>query len=538
MEEPLLMHRLRSTLSHGLLHRLLALSCALLAGGCTTLAPVQPTLVAVAPAAAPMPEPAPAPEPLAAQPAAAVAEPAPTPNPSPRGRLDPGQDAERLDLWERVRDNYSIPALDGDLVRKWEQFYANQPDYVQRMAERGSRYLFHIVEEVHKEGLPIELALLPFIESAFNPQAMSHAKASGMWQFMPATGKDFDLRQNLFRDDRRNVLSSTRAALAYLKRLHNLFDDWHLALAAYNWGQGNVMRELARNRRAGKALDYASLNMPDETRNYVPKFQAIKNIVASPAAFALSLPPLENHPYFLSVPIARDIDVALVAELAGVTVDEFHQLNPQLNKPVILAAATPQVLLTYDAANRFVSGLAQVKRPLSSWTAWVAPRNLKPAEAAKAVGMSEASLREINQIPDRMIVKVGSTLVVPRTAGSPDSVAEHIADGGQLNLAREGRPLRRVHFKVGHKGDSVAAVARRHRVTPAQIAAWNNLGGKDRLKPGQTLVLMLAEPATRRAATSAARPVKAKSTAQPAKRTAARTAVRPKARTPTRVAQR
>ena len=528
------MHRLRSTLSHGLLHRLLALSCALLAGGCTTVAPVQPPLVAVVPAAAPEP----VPEPLAAQPATTVAEPIPIPPSSPRGRLDPGQDAERLDLWERVRDNYSIPDFDGDLVRKWEQFYANQPDYVQRMAERGGRYLFHIVEEVQKEGLPIELALLPFIESAFNPQALSRAKASGMWQFMPGTGKDYDLRQNLFRDDRRNVLSSTRAALAYLKRLHKLFDDWHLALAAYNWGQGNVMRELDRNRRAGKALDYASLNMPAETRNYVPKFQAMKNIVARPAAFALSLPPLENHPYFLTVPIERDIDVALVAELAGVTVDEFHQLNPQLNKPVILAAATPQVLLTYDAANRFVSGLAQVKRPLSSWTAWVAPRNLKPAEAAQAVGMSEASLREINQIPDRMIVKVGSTLVVPRTAASPDSVAEHIADGGQLNLAQESRPLRRVHFKAGHRGDTVAAVARRYRVTPAQIAAWNNLAGKDRLKPGQTLVLMLAEPAGRRVATAASGHVKAKPAAQPAVRAAARAVVRPKTRTATRVAQR
>jgi membrane-bound lytic murein transglycosylase D len=319
-----------------------------------------------------------------------VPEPEPAPPPGPRGRLDPGQDAERLDLWERVRANYSMPAIEGDLVRKWEQYYAGQPEYVQRMAERGGRYLFHIVEEVQKREMPIELALLPFIESAFNPQAMSRAKASGMWQFMPGTGKDFDLRQNLFRDDRRDVLASTRAALDYLGRLHKMFDDWHLALAAYNWGQGNVLRELARNRRAGLPLDYASLKMPAETRNYVPKFQAMKNIVARPEAFALSLPALQNHPYFLSVPIERDIDVALAAELAGLSLEEFQQLNPQLNKPVILAAATPQVLLTYDAANRFVRELDLLRRPLSSWTAWVAPRTLKPAEAAKAVGMSEA----------------------------------------------------------------------------------------------------------------------------------------------------
>ena len=467
------MHRPRNTATSGRTPWLWAglLLGALATTGCSTLQPVETAPVAVVaapqvPEPAPLPEPAP-PTPIA--PAVTAAELEPTAPAGPRGRLDPGQDAERLDLWERVRDNYSMPAIEGDLVRKWEQFYAGQPEYVQRMAERGGRYLFHIVEEVQKREMPVELALLPFIESAFNPQAMSRAKASGMWQFMPGTGKDFDLRQNLFRDDRRDVLASTRAALDYLGRLHKMFDDWHLALAAYNWGQGNVLRELARNRRAGKPLDYASLAMPAETRNYVPKFQAMKNIVAQPGVFALSLPPLQNHPYFLSVPIDRDIDVALAAELAGLSLDEFQQLNPQLNKPVILAAATPQVLLTYDAANRFVRELAHVKRPLSSWTAWVAPRTLKAADAAKAVGMSEARLREINQIPARMLVRLGSTLLVPRTASSPDSVAEHIADGGQLSLAQESRPPRRVSLKAGRKGARVTAVVAAAAAAPAKL---------------------------------------------------------------------
>ena len=194
------------------------LLCALAAGGCSTLAPVPPPPVAVVQAAAPEPEPDLTPPALSAP-----EVPEASPPPGPRSRLDPGQDGERLDLWERIRGNYSMAPLEGDRVRKWEQYYASQPDYVQRMAERGSRYLFHIVEEVQKLDLPIELALLPFIESAFNPQAMSRAKASGMWQFMPGTGKDYDLRQNLFRDDRRDVLASTRAALAYLKRLHTMF---------------------------------------------------------------------------------------------------------------------------------------------------------------------------------------------------------------------------------------------------------------------------------------------------------------------------
>ena len=298
-------------------------------------------------------EPAPA---LVTPPAAAASTPTEPPapdSPAPaRSRLDPDQDAYRGSLWARVRGGLSMADLEGDRVSKWEQFYARQPEYVQRMVGRGGRYLYHIVEEVERRQMPAELALLPFIESAFNPQAQSHARASGMWQFMPATGKDFDLRQNLFRDDRRDVLASTRAALDYLQRLHGMFDDWHLALAAYNWGQGNVTRAIASNRRAGKATDYGSLKMPEETRDYVPKLQAIKNIVLAPERLGLSLPSLDNHPYFLSVPIERDMDVALAARLAGMPLDDFQALNPQMNKPVILAAGVQQVLLPYDNANQ------------------------------------------------------------------------------------------------------------------------------------------------------------------------------------------
>jgi membrane-bound lytic murein transglycosylase D len=215
--------------------------------------------------------------------------PAPTPpavDPlRPDVRLDLDDRAAQLDLWSRLRAGFAMPELDTALVRDRERWYATRPDYVQRMTERGSRYLFHIVEEVEKRGMPTELALLPFIESAFNPQAMSSAKASGMWQFMPATGRNFELRQNVFRDDRRDVLASTRAALDYLGKLHGMFGDWQLALAAYNWGEGNVQRAIARNRRAGLPTNSARLRMPDETRLYLPKLQAVKNSSA-PQVFA------------------------------------------------------------------------------------------------------------------------------------------------------------------------------------------------------------------------------------------------------------
>ena len=418
----------------------------------------------------------------------------------PRGRFDPDQDAERSSLWDRIRNRWAMANLDGDRVPKWEQFYARQPDYVQRMVARGGRYLFHIVEEVERRNLPSELALLPFIESAFNPQAQSNAKASGMWQFMPATGKDFDLRQNVFRDDRRDVLASTRAALDYLQRLHGLFGDWHLALAAYNWGQGNVLRAINNNKRAGLPTDYASLRMPDETRDYVPKLLAVKNIVIAPQRLGLVLPALENHPYFLSVTIERDIDVALAARLAGMPLEDFQSLNPQMNKPVILAAGTPQVLLPYNHANRFLRELPRVRGPLASWTAWVAPRTLKPAEAAQLVGMSEAQLRDINRIPARMLVKVGSTLLVPRGAHATADVAEHLADHAALSLTPEARAQRRLVFKAGKQGDSVAAVAKRYRFSAAQVAQWNGVAATARFKPGQTVTVMQAAAPARTAA--------------------------------------
>ncbi|OYU82399.1 MAG: lytic transglycosylase [Burkholderiales bacterium PBB5] len=321
---------------------------------------------------------------------------------------------------------------------------------------------------------------------------MSTAKASGMWQFVPATGRDFSLTQNVFRDDRRDVLASTRAALDYLKTLHTMFGDWQLALAAYNWGQGNVQKAIKRNAAAGLPTDYDSLRMPDETRNYLPKLQAVKNIVIRPEAFALSLPPLRNHPYFVSVGINRDIDLDLAAQLAGLPLDEFKQLNPQMNKPVILAAGTPQVLLPYDSANQFVHALGQRKGSLASWTAWVAPRTMKPAEVAQQVGMAEAQLREVNTIPRGMVVKAGSTLLVPRAAHRQDDVAEHLADHAMLALAPEAPPLRRVSFKAGKRGDSVAAVAARYRVSAAQVAQWNKTAAQGRFKAGETVVVMLA----------------------------------------------
>lgn len=432
-------------------------------------------------------------------------------NLNPGEKVDLDAPKTHVDLWARMRAGMAMPELDNDLVRKAEDWYSSRPDYVARMTGRGSLYLYHVVEEVQKRGMPMELALLPFVESAFRNDAQSSAKAVGMWQFMPATGRDFDLKQNIFRDDRRDVLASTKAALDYLQRLNKLFDgDWQLALAAYNWGQGNVSKAVARNQKAGLPIDYDSLRMPDETRYYLPKLQAVKNIVMRPEAYGLELPAVANHPYFLSVNIDRDMDVTRAAQLAELDEETFRQFNPSMNKPVILAASSGQLLLPYDNASTFVANLEKHRGPLASWTAWVVPKTMKPADAAKQVGMSETGLREINRIPARMLVTKGSTLLVPRTASRDQDVSEHLADNARIGFAPDVPPMRRVTLKA-NKGDTVASIARRYRLGTTQLAQWNRVSTKATFKPGQQVVAYVREGQQLAAAEASSAPTKSSS---------------------------
>ena len=437
------------------------------------------------------------------------------------------------DLWERIRRGFAMPDLEGELVQGREQWYAARPDALANMAERSRKYLFYIVEELERRNMPTELALLPFIESAFNPQALSHARAAGMWQFIPSTGKQFQLKQNAFRDDRRDVQASTRAALDYLEKLYRMFGDWHLALAAYNWGEGSVARAIAKNQRAGLGTRYAELSMPMETRYYVPKLQAMKNIVARPDNFKIKLPAIDNHPFFDTVTITRDIDLTLAAKLAEIPLDDFKALNPSIHRPVILAAGTPQILLPWDNADLFQRNLdAYVGSPLSSWTVWIAPRTMKAAEAANQVKMNEADLRAVNNIPANMLIQAGSTLLVPRPANLERDVTEGVADNGQISLSPE-MVLRRFVIKAGKK-ETVATVAHHYNLPPAKVAEWNKLGKSTSFKPGQPVViyrLVAANaPVSAKVVTSAGHAA--------AKPVAAAQASANKRRTPTRVARR
>jgi membrane-bound lytic murein transglycosylase D len=324
---------------------------------------------------------------------------------------------------------------------------------------RSSRYLFYIVEEVNLRGMPTEIALLPFVESAFNPVAKSTAKAMGIWQFMPATGKDFKLTQNVFRDERRDVLQSTHAALDYLQRLHRQFGDWQLALAAYNWGEGNVAKAIKRNQAARLPTDYLSLKMPKETRDYVPKLMAYKAIVLDPKAYGIVLPELENHPYFVAIDVTRDIDVEVVTTLSGLTPEEFRNLNPSFNKPVILSAANQQILLPFGHAEVFQENLKNYPGPLSTWTAIRVPATESAEQLAKRLGVSLAVLREVNAIPSGMRVKAGSTVLIPKPSTKSADVPEQLAENASLNLVRPA-PVK--------KAAAPAAAGKKANATPSK----------------------------------------------------------------------
>jgi membrane-bound lytic murein transglycosylase D len=339
------------------------------------------------------------------------------------------------DLWARIRSGYAIPDVDNALVAKHVQWYASRPDYLTRTSGRASLYLYHVVQELEKRGMPTELALLPVIESAFNPQALSTADAAGIWQFVPGTGRDFNLKQNMFKDERRGVLASTDAALTYLQRLYTMFGDWQLALAAYNWGEGNVQKAIQKNRAAGKPTDFESLAelMPAETRNYVPKLQAVKNIVANPGQYGVNLPLIDNQPYFTTIDKTSDIDLAVAAQLAEMSVDEFKALNPQFKKPVI--AGDSKILLPKENAEKFHLNLSQWGHALSSWTTHkITSAKESIASLASKFDTTPEVIRQANNIPPQMRLKAGSTILVPKTSASAGDIAENIIDNAQIAL--------------------------------------------------------------------------------------------------------
>ena len=417
------------------------------------------------------------------------------------------------DLWQRIKDGYAMPDSTSNLVANHEQWYSTRPDYIRRMVERSQKYLFHIVEEVEKRGMPTEIALLPMIESAYNPQAYSRSQASGIWQFIPSTGKHFGLQQNWWIDNRRNVIVATDAALTYLQKLHGMFGSWDLALAAYNAGEGTVGRAIERNRRLGLGTDYESLNLPPETRNYVPKLQAVKNIMTNPGKYGLKIQTIANTAYFTRVSAPAQIDAHLAAKLAEISDEEFLALNPSNNRPLIgNNDEKHELLLPILAAQTFRDNLANYNKPLVSWKTYLAKRGERMEKIAAKFGIQLSKLRNVNNLPNQNKIKKSSTILVPngnKTDFTPNSNALKTADANnnaypldpslthsaEANLA-EKNPLNSTDQtepskanNVTHivkKGETIFAIAKLYQVSIDDIVTTNGLTNQD-IKIGQTL---------------------------------------------------
>lgn len=385
--------------------------------------------------------------------------------------VDPNKKVVYDNLWARMRAGFAIPDLESPLVDRHTDWYANRPGYVQRVVERGRRYMHFVVEELEKRGMPLEIALLPMIESAYNPAAYSKAHASGMWQFIPATGRNYGLKQNWWYDGRRDVTAATRAALDYLEKLHGMFGDWRLALAAYNWGEGAVSRAIDRNQRQGLPTDYESLRMPEETRNYLPKLQAVKNIISEPERYGLALDDVPNEPYFIRVAAPGQIDFKRAAQLAEVPLEEFRSLNPAHNRPVI-TADSGSLLIPADKADVFNANLNALETPLVSWQIYRLERNERIESVAARFGTTAAQLKVVNGVSAGHKLKAGSTLLVP-ISGARSAQARpanlNATDFQPPEMVVEPRTHR------AHKGDTLRGIAARYGVTIQQLMTWNRM---------------------------------------------------------------
>ncbi|MCM2306810.1 MAG: transglycosylase SLT domain-containing protein [Sulfuritalea sp.] len=363
------------------------------------------------------------------------------------------------DLWQRMRNGFSMPDLDSPLVADRQAWYLNRPDLLQRVFERSRRYLHHIVDELEKRGMPTELALLPIVESSYNPLAYSSARALGMWQFIPATGRTYKLEQNWWLDQRRDIVASTSAALDYLQYIYEMHGDWHLALASYNWGENAVGRAVAKNQAKGLPTDYRSLKMPAETAYYVPKLQAIKNIIAQPQLFGLRLEPIPNRPYFGMVERNGNMDIALAARLAEIPVEEFIALNPAYSRPVMPTAANSPLVLPADKVQTFIANLQNHEaqdKPLSAWVTHKLKQGEKLDAVARRYSISVVRLKQLNGINARTRITPGFALLVPgKDAVGYDSIAARLPQtpvsppkATQWKKAKSGGKPRAINVKI------------------------------------------------------------------------------------------
>jgi membrane-bound lytic murein transglycosylase D len=391
------------------------------------------------------------------------------------------------DVFDRIRAGFKLEDVDSRQVDQQLAWYANNPEYLERVFGRAGLYLHHIVQEIERRGMPLELALLPVVESAFEPYARSWATANGLWQFMPGTGERFGLKQDWWYDGRRDVLESTRAAMDYLQYMHDeFFNDWLLAIAAYNCGEFRVQREVNKNRALGKPVDFFSLSLPSETRAYVPKLMAMRRLVANPEDFGLSFSPIPNEPYFAVVDTGGQLDLTLAAELAGITIDEVYELNPGFHRWATDPAGPHKLLLPRDTADAFKRNLEMLSL---DERVRVSTHKVKSGETVASIAAKYKThaivVRDMNNIGSAPLV-IGQELRVPSAVVNLPSKVMLAAARVDKPGARSGR---RPAVHVVRSGDSLWRIAKRHRMDVNTLARLNGMGTGDTLRAGQKLVL-------------------------------------------------
>lgn len=393
---------------------------------------------------------------------------------------------ENNDLWARLRQGYGLDlSLENDRIRVQRDWFARHPDYFTRVTTRSERYLHYIIEQAEARNMPLELALLPIVESAFDPFAYSHGHAAGPWQFIPSTGDYFGMERTWWQDQRRDILKSTNAALDYLQKLSNRFDgDWLLALASYNAGGGTVSRAIRRNEEAGKPTDFWNLKLPRETTAYVPKLLAIAQIVQEPESYGITLHPIRNEAYFSTVATGGQIDLTQAARLADISVEELYLLNPSFNRWATSPDGPHRLLVPVDRAERFRTGLAAL--PKDQRMQWVR-YEIRPGDNLGAIARKYRTtpqvLRSINKLKGSTII-AGRTLLIP----GPSSGEGENNPGAESDLAASQSSRQRISYTV-QSGDTLWEIARQNNVGVKELAKWNDIAPDDNLSIGQSLVI-------------------------------------------------
>ena len=373
-------------------------------------------------------------------------------------------------LWPKINAGYQMhtkPSKKGlERIKKYEEWYKKRPDYIERMMVRANKYLYFVYQEVEKRNMPMEIALLPMIESAYNPLAKSKAKAVGMWQFIPSTGRLYGLQQDWWRDERQNVVESTDSALDYLERLYEEFGTWELALAAYNAGEGRVGRTQKKNKRNKKGTDFYSLNLPMETRNYVPKLLAIRNIMQNPAKYGITLKDIPYKPYFESVEVPDEIDTELAARLAEISLEEFDLLNAEHKRPIIKSVeGAHSILLPVNSVTTFNKNLFAHDQPISSWKVYKPKKGETLKHVAKKFNIDWRVLAKVNQLRSQKRFGKRNILLIPNTNAIGTSFP---SNGGIIDY----------HTIITHRvksGETLSHISSRYKVSVRAIMEFNEL---------------------------------------------------------------